>query len=286
MFADYQAEVLRAYYKMKAANQLRTTLIHPTPAHLRDECETVVEKRFQKNDMYALRSFFGEQADQTAYAEAIRNIDIDLFRPLIKLLKGDIKNTDRKNVELLAWLIDYEPRPFRQGDPYAININKRKAPVGPGERTDGPGDMVDIGEQVTDMQPVLTGKPRSMSKARIVVILLGLFFLAGGGTYIFWRINEPGGCMVWTGDHYQPVSCGQKSGEVLVLALDTTRVAHFKKITRPDTITERSVGRVWYSKIDNNVEFFTADGYHPVHVERHLKPLTLYMINKYIRKVN
>jgi len=278
MFADYQAEVLRAYQKMKAANQLRTTLIHPTPANLRDECEVLVESRFQRKDMYALRSFFGEQTDQTAYAEAIRNIDIDLFRPLIKLLKGEIKNTDVKNVELLAWLIDFEPRPYRIADPFAISAGKE--PMGLEERMDGAGEMRRGVEQVTGVQPELTEKSRSIQRAWTAAILLCL--LVGAGTYLFWGTHGPEGCMVWTGNHYQRVSCSEKPADVMVIALDTSKLVHFKKITRQDTITARSVGRVWYSKIDNNVEFFTADGYHPVHVERHLKPLTLYMINKYI----
>jgi len=129
---------------------------------------------------------------------------------------------------------------------------------------------------------VLTGKPRSMLKARIVVILLGLFSLTGAGTYMFLGTHGQEGCMIWTGDRYRQVSCNQKQGDAMVIALDTSKLVHFKKITRPDTITAKSLGWVWYSKIDNNVGFFTAGGYHPVHVERHLKPLTQYMINKHI----
>jgi hypothetical protein len=84
------------------------------------------------------------------------------------------------------------------------------------------------------------------------------------------------------GDSEPQASCNQKQGDAMVLALDTAKLAKFRKITRPDTITARALGRVWYCKINNKVQFFTADGYHPVHVERHLKPLTLYMINKHI----
>src|ERR1700744_864175 len=113
MFADYQASVLRCYQEKKAENLLSTNLIQPRPAKLRDECETVLDKRFSKKDMHALRSFFGEQSDATAYATAIRRFDVDLFRPLVNFLRGEIKTTDPKNVELLAWLIDFEERPYR-----------------------------------------------------------------------------------------------------------------------------------------------------------------------------
>jgi len=49
-----------------------------------------------------------------------------------------------------------------------------------------------------------------------------------------------------------------------------------------DTLTKNSLGKVWYSKIDGKVEFFTSAGFHPVHIDRRLKPLTDYMIKKYV----
>ncbi len=64
-----------------------------------------------------------------------------------------------------------------------------------------------------------------------------------------------GGCMYWAGDHYQPVPCNQKVPNTLVVALDTLLIKNFRKITQPDTITNRAIGLVWYSKINNKVEF-------------------------------
>jgi hypothetical protein len=52
---------------------------------------------------------------------------------------------------------------------------------------------------------------------------------------------------------------------------------------RPDTLTQRALGHVWYSKIDGLVEFYTAGGIHPVHRERRLRPLTAYILQKYAR---
>ncbi|WP_315823473.1 hypothetical protein [Paraflavitalea speifideaquila] len=61
--------------------------------------------------------------------------------------------------------------------------------------------------------------------------------------------------MYWAGDHYQPVPCNQKVPNTLVVALDTLLIKNFRKITQPDTITNRAIGLVWYSKINNKVEF-------------------------------
>jgi hypothetical protein len=89
-------------------------------------------------------------------------------------------------------------------------------------------------------------------------------------------------CMYWADDHFQPISCNQKISNTIVLPLDSVKIRSFKKITRPDTITNNAKGYVWYSKINKEIEFFTADGEHPVDTGRRLHPITDYMINKYI----
>lgn len=88
--------------------------------------------------------------------------------------------------------------------------------------------------------------------------------------------------MYWTGDDYKAISCNDKVENASILALDATKVRTFKKIALTDTITRHSLGYVWYSKIDNKLEFFTSDGFHPTNDDRRLKPLTEYIINRYL----
>ncbi|HZY36209.1 MAG TPA: hypothetical protein VFE53_06145 [Mucilaginibacter sp.] len=283
MFADYQAEVLQSYQEKKGANQLSLNLIHSTAAKLRNECEVVAVKRYLKKDENTIRSFFGQQNDLTGYVTAIKKFDPEKFKPLDSFLKGNIKNTDQKNIELLAWLIDFEPRPYRV-DRDLFNVTDHGISLASNEKNKGISEVVGESEesaQVGNVQRVLA-KEAPRRGTRKSMILVGLVALIIAAVYLFWGHGGPEGCMLWAGDRYKQVSCNQKPGDAMVIALDTSKLYHFKKITRQDTITVRSLGRIWYSKINNNVEFFTADGYHPVHVERHLKPLTLYMINKYI----
>lgn len=90
-------------------------------------------------------------------------------------------------------------------------------------------------------------------------------------------------CMYWAGDHYEPVSCNQQFGiDTLVIALDSLRLYNFKKINTPDTITRSAIGKVWYIKLKNKLEFYTADGYYPADPKLRVKPITDYIINKYI----
>lgn len=115
-------------------------------------------------------------------------------------------------------------------------------------------------------------------KAGVVLI----FLLMGYWWYRFEISRETGGCMYWAGDHFQRVPCDKKIPDTYVVALDTFRLRHFKKITAVKTITHRDKGCVWYSKIGNHLEYFTADGKHPIVMNYELKPITDYIIDTHI----
>ncbi|TJZ62980.1 hypothetical protein FAZ15_01385 [Sphingobacterium olei] len=88
-------------------------------------------------------------------------------------------------------------------------------------------------------------------------------------------------CMCWQEDHYVAVDCEEKILGTEVIALDADKLKYFEKINRPDTLTKEHVNRVWYSKINNQVEFFTGPGMHPVHDHRSLKAATIHIIESY-----
>ncbi|SDE83287.1 hypothetical protein [Epilithonimonas hungarica] len=84
-------------------------------------------------------------------------------------------------------------------------------------------------------------------------------------------------CMYWNGKEYIPEDCNNTRNGLI--AIDAKLIANFKKITQPDTI--RSIKGIWYSKYQNEVEFFTADGKNPDN-NTELHQLTDHMLNKYI----
>lgn len=94
----------------------------------------------------------------------------------------------------------------------------------------------------------------------------------------------PKQCMCWVDDHYVAVGCQNNPLSGQAIALNQTKLENFKKITRPDTLTEKDENRVWYSKIDNEVEFFTYPGLHPTASHRPLKAATEHILNKYAGK--
>jgi len=86
-------------------------------------------------------------------------------------------------------------------------------------------------------------------------------------------------CMCWNGIKYIEVDCRDNTQPYQIIGLNEDKLNNFEKIMKPDTLTKADVGKVWYSKIDNEVEFFTHAGHHPVHNKKSLKAATEHIIN-------
>lgn len=98
---------------------------------------------------------------------------------------------------------------------------------------------------------------------------------------IFFAVNyfKPKNCMCWNGKEYVQVDCEDRTQRYQVIGLDKEKLDRFKKITELDTLTEEDIDHIWYSKIDNEVEFFTAPGRHPTQPHKSLKAVTKYIWN-------
>ena len=89
--------------------------------------------------------------------------------------------------------------------------------------------------------------------------------------------------MYWAVDHYESTHCTDK-GKGILIPLDEQVMKNFKKITRKDTITQWSVGKLYYIKNNGNIECYTQAGVYPEEPSRRLKMLSQYMFDKYLRK--
>jgi len=311
MFADYQKQVLLTYHEKKTANQLSPNLVNTTPGRLREECMAVFTARYDhRHDEKILRQFLGYREDAASYMRAITNLKAEKFKPLDNFLKGDTSVTQEKNIELLAWLIDFKPRPYEWDRSYAelerahqpeagkMNLPERtlKEEKTEEERETSailttPGVPAEAENQLPGhaaeaaLNQALRPYPVKMSRnprLRNAVILLLLLCTSGGGLFWAWYAKKnKEQCMCWAGDRYRSISCREKIAGSDIFGLDSLQMVNFRKITRPDTLTQKSLGHVWYSKIDGDIEFYTGGGSHPVHRERRLKPLTIYILNKY-----
>jgi len=116
------------------------------------------------------------------------------------------------------------------------------------------------------------------------VTILALGFI---GFQIF-RNNKGGSiqkCMYWKGDHYEPIACNEKPADttVMVIGLDSNKLVHFKRITRADTLTAASIGKVWYIKVNDHVEYYTSPGEPPAYPGRRLLPLSAHILDVHPR---
>ncbi len=311
---DYIKLIIEAYNKKRAGNELSPLLAQSTPANIKRECANVYQERYEKKDEPMLRAFFGPEEHGRKFLAAIQGFDIDRFRPLNKYLKNPDENgiSDR-NLELLAWLIDFKYRPFVFGmevilaeDERAV-IERTTSKAEGGETDPGPIDKeegksdTNIGEENNPLpkgndedsiidtkkpevfsMPNPIGNPQKNTRKKAVIILSipVILFL---GTYFIWQ-HQKSGCMYWTGDHYEEVPCNEEPKGRLILPLNEEKMNGFRKITRKDTITDWSIGKVYYIKNNNTIEYYTGGGNHPVNITDTLKVLSRYMFEKYLSK--
>lgn len=95
------------------------------------------------------------------------------------------------------------------------------------------------------------------------------------------KSNQDKKYMYWDGERYIATDSSYVGPTVNVVAANDIDLAHFKKITRPDTLTvDNAFGKVWYDKSNNEVEFFTSFGRNPENGKT-LKEATEYIIETY-----
>lgn len=277
MFKDYKDLVVRSYKEKLAAEKLSYNLADPTPAKLRNECLFVYTSRYdKKRDSKTLEAFFEKPDEHGDYHPIIYNFEVSRFRPLAQFLRDPNRETNMRSIELLAWLIDYQPRPFR----YAHLVNQNDDP-GPNPEPNPPREPEPPKAPVPLPKPVppaLRWKEwikKHQKETAVVLLLLGLTL------FLLLKMPPKKQCMYWSGDRYEAVDCNQQLFGVQSIALDTFKLNHFKKITKPDTMTAYSVGKVWCVQIGDVPDCFTTDGNHPLYPGRELKKLSLPILRKY-----
>lgn len=283
MFSDYKVQVLDCYKKMREQGRLPLHLINPTAAKLKKECILIFQSRSTKGDIAILRQFFGHREEDLGYLKAIKTIDTDKFKPLVNFLKEQTQDTEDKNIELLAWLIDFNPRP------YQFSLEAKKLPTGENriitkEIESKPAPIIALGYEIR--LPTKSWYQKRGLRLVIFIAFISLLlynqFLSTNPFMGFWGNKNQ--CMYWSKDRYVSINCDEKMPQIPIIALDKSKLLYFKKITRPDTLTIADISGVWYSKINTIVELYTTPGNHPVHTDKQLKPLSKYMFNKYVMK--
>lgn len=280
---DYKKEVKTKYEESKNA-EFSSFLTNPSPAELKNFCLLLFDKGYNKWDQEILERFF-ELDEKLSKRKQIENFDVDKLRPISNFLKGKTETTRAVNLDLIAVLVDFNPRPFRK----FMSRNKQ--------------ELADDGVVVNEISKIETKekedkieltafeefKKKSISK-RIVFTVLPLFIFgtAGYGVKNIFFPNK--NCMLWTNNHYEAVECEKVNDTFEVYPLNQNLLDNFKKITVCDTTTffrnnNTDKPLVWYGKAldKKKYEYFNQPGLHP-ETGKTLKPITRYIIGKYILK--
>ncbi|WP_158797884.1 hypothetical protein [Pedobacter sp. L105] len=122
------------------------------------------------------------------------------------------------------------------------------------------------------------GVPRKFNKS--ILAFFGAFIIFSG-SYIVYILRDHQ-CMYWDGGQYQSIGCNEKVNGATIIALDTSRLAHLKRITNLSSITINDIGKIYYSKVYGKVEFYTTGGENPNDSHKRLLPMTKYMYDKYV----
>ncbi|MFZ6024054.1 MAG: hypothetical protein ACOYVG_06320 [Bacteroidota bacterium] len=297
---------------LRSTPEFSPALKQPTPASIRKECLTLYKERPEKKDEPILRSFFGPLPENKSFLASIENFPTDGFRAFSNYLKGKAIKTDDKNVELLAWLINFPHRPFRYG--MDVILSEKEKTILNSDEGVGENLAKDIEEEENNTtEDVLSQPPPNELEATIIPateaqmpvvpinpgseirpvkksltvnrqgLILGIplfFAIISLGFYLLY--DKGAKCMYWTGDHYEKIDCDADINDKDLF--NEERWKNFKKITSPDTITTWSIGKLYYLKTNGALEYFTAGGKHPVFVTRTLKVLSPYMFDTYLRK--
>lgn len=96
--------------------------------------------------------------------------------------------------------------------------------------------------------------------------------------FLIYKLVFRKSCMQWMTDHYEYVDCNIETSN-LVVAADIKKIKNQRKVMREDTITYNSIGKLWYLKTDNNYEFFTMEGKHPIYTTRKLRIVTKLIVD-------
>ena len=212
----------------------------------------------------------------------IENFDVEKFRSIGNFLKGKSEKTNTSSLNLIAILVDCKPRPYskflKSGSLPMVEFEPATNEVS--KISNAINSKNQIFEQLEIKDCNINFKQISWT---IGIVALLLFTSGYLDKEKFFPNKE---CMQWNENHYEVVNCNTaKQGLVAVhdiIPLEEREI-NLKKIeVNKETIFFKN-GKplIWYGKIDGEVVYFNTYGTNP-ETGKQLKPITEYIINKYI----
>ncbi len=309
---EYYDAVLRCAIKKKQSDDL-TSGQKWTPAAIRDRIlKKLNSNKLDQHDLNILNNFFDNYKDGDHLIKIIRADGADKCKPITQFVNGITNAPNDHTKDLISVLIDFQPRPYKawleqyesksendgkssgkensvtESNPNQLpqtpngiekenqstlsetESNNYVARISPDKKDDHKEKSL-LTESKKPLHKIISNKWAGASIGAIMAIACLAFYP--------WAKKD---CMYWNGERYIAIYCDDNSNiDGQVIAKNEELLTGFQKIMRADTLTAKHAGKVWYLKMNGNVEFFTKLGQHPVFQNRSLKEATEYILTKY-----
>ena len=287
---DYKAAIKIKFDKEKLGED-HDYFESPSPATLRELCLLKFDNGLNSVDQDIFRIYFKSKPNEDL-RNSIYNFHIPKFKSIQSFLVATEKDkkTSILNLNLVAVLVDFNPRPFNKflkndsiTDEFITESDTQNATVVEDETIN----------KLEEIDELLRIKPKSVMsfntntlKKKIgfsIIGLLGMFSIGYTAKDVVFPEKT---CMQWKEDHYELVDCVITANSFK----ETNKPEPYdeieflrKKLKVSDTTTFFNGNKplVWYSKVNNVVEFFNMDGYNPENKDE-LKEITPHMIKNHV----
>lgn len=274
---------VKAKYEEAKTGEYSSFLMNPSPAELKILCLILFDNGISKQDQEILDMFFDLNEDSSKRKQ-MECFEVDKFKPIGNFLKGKTETTRVVNLDLIALLVDFHPRPYRK---FLTAKGKLKLTAD--------YSIVEsaVKEKRKDVEIKKSGSvfgdfiSSSISKK----MALGVLALSAFGSLSYGiksNFFPNTNCMVWIENHYEAVEYDKVKSSSKVIHFNQDVLDNFKKITVCDTTTffkngDAEIPVVWYGKSRDKkqYEYFNQPGLHP-ETGKTLKPISRYIIKKYI----
>lgn len=282
---DY-TNAVRAKYEKEKKGQFHSFLENLSPAQIREFCLLKFDNGLDPIDETIFRIYFTAN-DSENLRNKIYNYETSKLKSIGSFLSEINKSTSILNLNLIAVLVDFSPRPFNKFSKLGLDENEvEKVPNSINQ------DFKIEKTYEINFQKIASAetnqKAISNTFYKKIAIFTSLFLLFGFGYTMKNAVFPKEECMQWKKDHYEAVSCTSDRSDFVNLdvikPIDKLEFS-LKKIMPTSSTTYFKNGKpmVWYYKKVGVIELFNRPGRHPENGKT-LKEITPYIIDKYLKK--
>ncbi|WP_298303779.1 hypothetical protein [Flavobacterium sp.] len=272
-------KAIKVKFEQEKTKEYSSFLLVPSRAQLRKLCRERFKNNTNIDDLKCFELFLGFEFN--AGNKNKFQASTDKFRPIENFLKGETDLVDKEGINMAAILVDFQPRPFNKFanlNPHDLTEEIKKTNV----TTSKQNELVKKDDKPIIIKDDIITALKGNLKQKVGIgslVVLGLF----GAKSMFFKEKE---CMEWKEDHYELVDCkGEHVEFASVKIIKPYNEIEFsrKELKVCDTTKFFNGDKplVWYSKKNNEVQFFNIDGENPENGAE-LRKVSLHIIDKYV----